>query len=436
MPDALYRVAIHCETADRRSAADLVLPAEMTVSQLLPSIVDAVGVSGDEPRHWYLAPIGGAPLDEAMTLAQNEVRDGDVLVLTERAPAAPRSYGLVHALTVEKPTSAAPPELRTIGGLWVCAIGVAAVLCAGMASDGPGPTLTAAVLAAAVAALVVAAPRLGLADITPVQMLAVASVAVVGFVVVPADPGPAGVFLGAAASASMGVVLLRVTGGPVEILLAVVTFAALIGTVAGCAVVFPLGVQPFGACLGALGMGALSLSPRLSVAIAGLTPDDNIGDASPTHSDVDTRAERGHRVLFGLVAAGSAAAALGAVLVAVGGYGAVTFAAIAFDAAIGLALMLRTRSHVSGRCRTVLTATGFCALTAAFALVVAWSPPHGNWAGAVAVAGGLAVLGRVSLTGSAADRAADVVEYAALAAVAPLACWLSGVLDLVRGFGM
>lgn len=84
----------------------------------------------------------------------------------------------------------------------------------------------------------------------------------------------------------------------------------------------------------------------------------------------------------------------------------------------------------------MLTVTGFCALTATFALVVAWSPPHGNWAGAVAVAGGLAVLGPASVTGPAIHRAADAVEYAALAAVAPLACWLAGLLDATRGFGM
>lgn len=417
---------------------DLVLPAALTVSHLLPSIVDALGMSTDVARQWYLSPVGGTPLDETMTLAQNEVRDGDVLVLAERVPVAPRSYGLMHALAAEAARPAPPATLRTFGGLWVCAAGMAAVLCAGIAAGGRAPVLTAATVAVLVIALALAVPRLGLATaaVTPLQIVAVASAALLGFVMVPSPPGPGNVFLAAAAAASLGVVLWRITDGPAKMLLSVVTFAVIVGIVAGCATMFRLDVPAFGAGLGALAMAALSLSPRMSVAIAGLTPDAVADEVPSTHGDVDARAARGHRILLGLVAGNSAAAALGAVLVAVAGYDAVTFAAIAFTAAVGLSLLLRGRSHVSGRCRTMLTVTGFCALTATFALVVAWSPPHGNWAGAVAVAGGLAVLGPASVTGPAIHRAADAVEYAALAAVAPLACWLAGLLDATRGFGM
>lgn len=416
---------------------DLVLPAALTVSQLLPSIVDALGMSTDVARQWYLSPLGGTPLDETVTLAQNEVRDGDVLVLTERVPVAPRSYGLMHALAAEAARPAPLPPLRTFGGVWACAAGLAAVLCAGIVSGGGAPILTAAAVAVVVIALVLTAPRLGLATaaVLPLQIVAVASVAVLGFVTVPSHPGPGNVFLAAAAAASLGVVLWRITDGPVEMLLSIVTFAVIVGVVAGCATMLRFGVPAFGAGLGALGMAALSLSPRMSIAIAGLTPDA-VAEVSSTHGDVDARAARGHRILLGLVAGSSAAAALGAVLVAVAGYDTVTFAAIAFTAAVGLSLLLRGRSHVSGRCRTMLTVNGFCALTATFALVVAWTPPHGNWAGAVAVAGGLTVLGPASVTGPATHRAADAVEYAALAAVAPLACWLAGLLDAVRGFGM
>jgi hypothetical protein len=39
------------------------------------------------------------------------------------------------------------------------------------------------------------------------------------------------------------------------------------------------------------------------------------------------------------------------------------------------------------------------------------------------------------VTSQTAVRVADAVEYGALAAVAPLACWLVGVLDVVHGFG-
>jgi len=436
MPESLYRVSIHCTAADHASAADLVLPAAMTVGQLLPSIVAAVGAPGDLPRRWYLAPPGGAPLDESMTLAQNEVHDGAVLVLTARVPVAPRSYGLIHALTAAAPTPTPPPTSRMFAGLWTCAVGMAAVLCAGIGTGGPTRVIVSAVVAVAVTAVAFASRRLALtaAAATSVQSLAVASVAILGFVAVPSDSGPGNVFLAAAAAASLGVVLLRLTDGSVETMHAVVAFAVIAGIGAAVAALFPLDVQAFGACLGALGIAALSLSPRMSIILAGLTPDE----ASPA-GDVDVVAARGHRILCGLVAGASAAAALGAVSVAAGGYGSVTFAAIAFDAAIGLALLSRGRSHASGRCRTALGVTGFCALTAMFVLVVAWSPQYGNWVGAAAVAVGLAAmcsLGPASLTNAGILRIAEAAEYVALAAVAPLACWLAGIFDVVRGFGM
>jgi hypothetical protein len=73
--------------------------------------------------------------------------------------------------------------------------------------------------------------------------------------------------------------------------------------------------------------------------------------------------------------------------------------------------------------------------------VVFSAPQHAGWLILAAV-----VLGGAALCLAGADRdtwlspvarrMVDVVEYVALAAVVPLACWVAGVFGLVRGLGL
>ena len=65
-------------------AVDLALPRNADVGLLMPPIVDLVHRDDDPAaaRRWRLARICGSPLDESMTLNENDVRDGDLLVLT------------------------------------------------------------------------------------------------------------------------------------------------------------------------------------------------------------------------------------------------------------------------------------------------------------------------------------------------------------------
>ncbi|MEX3648732.1 type VII secretion integral membrane protein EccD, partial [Mycolicibacterium porcinum] len=74
--------------------------------------------------------------------------------------------------------------------------------------------------------------------------------------------------------------------------------------------------------------------------------------------------------------------------------------------------------------------------TAAFILVVAWAPAYGSWAGVLAVAAGIAVVWPVTVQSPMAARLADVIEYGALAAVVPLACWLAGAFHLFGDLGL
>jgi type VII secretion integral membrane protein EccD len=442
MPDALCRVAIHCERpgADEPATVDMTLPSSMAVGQLIPAIADAVG-AGDGPRRWSLSRIGGPSLDESMSLTQNDIRDGDLLVLSSAAvpKPRPRDPSRTSALTAAIPDSS-HPALRPVGCLSAVLLGTLTLLWAGVTADGVGRVATAAALSIAVTGAAIAARRLpcSAGSAVALDIGAVLQTAAFGFLVVPGGPAPANVFLAAVASASVGAVLLRVSDSRTVILIALVAAAAPVAVVTGLAVVWPMTTAALGALLATAALGALTIAPRLSIALAGLTPPVPGDDDEPA-GDIATRVVRGHRTLTGLVTGFSAAAGLGTVLVVIGARQSVTPAAVAFTGAVGVALGLRARSHASGLCRTALTTAGFVGVTAIFVLVVAWLPTSANLAAGVAVGAGLAAFAPFAPTMAAGHRAMrilDAVECLALTAVAPLACWLAGIFELARSLSL
>ncbi|WP_273732903.1 type VII secretion integral membrane protein EccD [Mycolicibacterium septicum] len=447
MPNSLRHVSIHCGTSAEAGGAatvDLALPAAMTVGELLPWIVDALGAGDGTPRQWQLTHLGGRRLDDSATLVQNDIQDGDLLVLggyceqpsPERAP--------IDALTFSSTDDRLPVGLRIAASLSACTLGLLALTLAGLGSEGSDRLAATAVVTVAVMAIAVSAPRLGLssAAIATLDVAAVASVAVLGFLVVPGGPAPANLFLATTAAGSTGAVLIRVSGDSRQILLAVVTVAGLLALPTGFAALWPLATPAWGAVVGALGLGLLPFAPRLSIALAGLTPpvpgypDTEDEVAADEESDAEARARHGHRNLVSLVAGCSVAAALGTTTLALAGARRVTAVEVVFAAAVGVALLLRSRTYASGHCRTAPAICGFLSLTAAFVLMVAWDPTRGSWAGILAVGAGVAVLWPVTVQSPVAARLADAVEYGALAAVVPLACWLAGAFDLVRDLGL
>lgn len=438
----MCRVAIHCDLpgADEPTTVDLSLPSSMTVRQLIPAIADVVG-AGTGPRRWSLSRVGGPSLDESMSLSQNDIRDGDLLLLSAAAvpKPRPRDPSLIGALAVAIPDNP-HPTLRPVGGLGAVAVGALTLLWAGVAANGVGRISTAAALAVAATGAAITARwmRPGPDSTSALDICAVLQAAVLGFLVVPGGPAPANVFLAAVASASVGAVLLRVSDCRAVILTAVVATTATVGVVTGAAVIWPLTTAAVGAVVATVALGGLTAAPRLSITLAGLAPPLP-GDDEEPDGDIAHRVVRGHRNLTGLVAGFSSAAALGTMLVAVGARHPVTPAAVAFTGAVGAAVALRARSHASGLCRIALTVAGFFATTATFVLVVAWSPVSANWAAGIAVGAGLAALmpgAPTMATGHRAPRILDAVEYLALASVVPLACWLAGLFDLARGLSL
>ncbi|MDV3127476.1 type VII secretion integral membrane protein EccD [Mycobacterium sp. 21AC1] len=449
MPDALCRVSIHWmdDTDDRPATVDLSLPTALAVGALMPSILDALGARGDVLRRFRLTRIGGSSLNESTTLAQNDIQDGELLLLTAATVPAPYrcEQSVTTVLAVDEPKSRPHPLWRAAACLWSSLLGASAL---GFAALGvhTGSHIAAAGLAAAATIIAaVAAHRLrpGAPIVAMLNVSVVVQAAVLGFLVVPGGPGAANAFLAAVAGASAGAVLLRVSGDDAALdtvtLTGILAFTVTVAVATAGAVLWPLTVQALGALVSAVALGALTVAPRLSVAMAGLTPripgQDDETDIESAPVD-DVRVTRGHRSLTGLVIGCCAAAALGTLLIAVSGRHPVTPVAMALTTAVGLALVLRSRSYASRSCRTALLAAGFVGLTATFTLVVVWSPSHASWTGIAVVVVGLAALTPTAPAGPAALRAVDAMEYIALALVAPLACWLAGAFDLVRSLSL
>jgi type VII secretion integral membrane protein EccD len=448
MPGTLRRVSVHTGSDDRAATVDLTLPSGLPVAQLIPSIVDIVSDQRDVmPRRWRLSRVGGRSLNESMTLAENEIHDGDLLVLsTAETPAPVFDECLTDAVAAAGPGEQPARVFAVAACLWAAGAGAVALAWASVPAR-VGHIVAAATLALAVgiAAIVTHRTRPDAQLCATLNIVAVLLAAAVGFVAVPAGPAAANFVLAAAAASSTSILLLRVTGCGTVWLTASTVFSATTAGAVATAVVWTGSPQMIGAGLATAALGMLGLAPRLSILVAGLAPamPTADGDEDEQHLTVETaedRAMRGHRVLTGLVVGSSAAAALGAVLVLMGCLraGAPWPIAAAFTATIGLVLTLRARSHANGHCRTALIACGIISATAAFAIMAVAMPVHANWVGIVAVAAGLGSLAPVAgaTVSPVIHRAVDLLEYLALAVVVPLACWVVDLYSVVRGLSL
>ncbi len=154
-------------------------------------------------------------------------------------------------------------------------------------------------------------------------------------------------------------------------------------------------------------------------------------------TDPDKRAAIAHRILTGLVVGWSSSVALGVAAVAAAAVQAAVSTTVAalFAADVGLLLLLRQRTHIDVRRRIALGAAGIAALIAAHTIATIAAPEHAYVICAAAVIAGVSSLhwAASAVTPNPAVRQGiQVLEYMALAAVVPLAAWVTGVYGLVR----
>ena len=403
-----------CVQADRDGdpvAVDLVLPSGTQLAELLPTIVglvDAPTPTGGVARRWRLQRASGARLDESLSLSANGVRDGELVILDfDGTPA----LGPVRRAAYQHVAGTCPVDPR--GDAWIpgaialFATTLAALVLAGTAGS-DGATVNAVVCAAAAAAVAVLTVVTGYSTTSSAGVVALAGAT--GFLVVPSGPAAPNVFLAAAAALSASLLMLRLSGRTSPTLVAIAALSLLSAVVTVAAL--PLTVV--GAALSTLALALLGLAPRVSTVTAGLGPDR-------WHGDLAASAAAGHAILSGLVAGAAAGAAAGAVVVAVAGHP----GAAPFTGLVALVLVLRCRIHADADRRISLTAGGLVALIAGVCALL-----HIRPGSVVPVAAALLVLGLMAMRrptgGAAAGRMLGYLEYAALVAVVPVACWVGG----------
>ncbi|HEX9834117.1 MAG TPA: type VII secretion integral membrane protein EccD, partial [Mycobacterium sp.] len=225
-------------------------------------------------------------------------------------------------------------------------------------------------------------------------------------------------------------------------LTAIATLGALIAAVAAAGAVWRLQLNAGGAALVTLSLATLGLAPRLSMVLSRTGPSTpSIDHFEDTTADpAAPGAGLCHRTLTGLVVGSSIAAALGALSVAIGEIRDTGSALrdTAFTAVVALVLLLRVRTHVDPTRRGGLAATAMLTATAGFAAATVSAPAHVHIISALATTVGAAALSCLvrPTVSPIVLRTVEVLEYVALAAVVPMACWVGGIYTLARGMNL
>ncbi len=425
------------------AAADLTLPAHVPVAALIPSIVDIMGgpAGAVEATRYRLSPPGLPALPGSSTLAHNGIHDGAVLVLSQCAPPppAPRHDDLAEAVSAALGAAGRPDgrhAARTAGA-------VAAVVLAGVgglalirnAFCGTVPAGTAAVAGTIAGLSAVLARR---ADRDPTAGLALGVIAtlfaaVAGFLAVPGPPGAPGVLLAATTAGVASVLSMRVSTSGTAGLTALAGVAIVVAAAACVGVLTGAPPSAIGAVSALASLGLLEASGRMSIVAAGLSP--RLDAAAPDGDRVAAGAVRADRWATSLAGAFSASAALGAVVTALAG--GPRLARLVFAAVTGALLLSRAR-EIDARRALPPAVAGFVVLAAVFAATAVGAPDRGPF---IAAAAALLAAGALCLGFAVPDlslppplcRGLGLLEWLALLAMAPLACWICGVYGAVRG---
>jgi type VII secretion integral membrane protein EccD len=305
MPDSLCPLTVAVCTSDTHHAVDVTVPADMHIGQLLPQIVDIVhpDTDPDTTCDWRLSRLGDLPMDESMTLNDNDVRAGEVLVLTTVEPPVAEWVDHDPCQAIAAAGTAVVPVPRILPA--ICCVllggfGAVALILPAAPAGATGPfTGTCLAVAAAVGAAVVRRVHGDPLACVPLALIAVLYAGAIGFLSVPAGSHASGLLLASAVMLSAAILLLRVTGCGRICLTALATVCAVVAATSAATVTWSLQLNAGGAALVTLSLATLAFAPRLSMVLSGTAPH-----AAPN-------VELCHHILTGLVVGSSIGAALG-----------------------------------------------------------------------------------------------------------------------------
>ncbi len=419
MDDPLCRVTIQCAHAPH--AVDLILPRHARLGLLLPDIVELAAGTDPPQAAWRLDRVTGDHCDESMSLHDNGVHDGDLIVLSSAHPTAPGPVpGDACETLVDIGVDPLPPEGSAAGAT---AAGVAAaviLVLAGM--TGASPALSAAPAAVAAVGALLIGLRTG--HVSP-MLVSVVFAGAAAVLACPGRPGPGHVLLASAVCAALSVVLLRISVHGTRLFTAIATGGFAVSAVTAAALALSADLTAHGAALAVLALAGLTVAGRLTLLIDGIRPARPL---SRGHAD------RARNRLAGMVCGFAVAACVAAISVAAGAaLGQRQWPApAALIVVMATVLSLRVRSYADPCCRRAVGWAGLVCATIFFALLAVSVPAHAGWPAVTALAAAVWFRVRRAPASPVLARLVDVGDSLASAAVIPLACWVGGAFALVR----
>ncbi|WP_187298458.1 type VII secretion integral membrane protein EccD [Rhodococcus sp. BS-15] len=272
-----------------------------------------------------------------------------------------------------------------------------------------------------------------------------------GTVLVPGQFGAAQLMLGSAMAGAVALLSLRIGGTgfavfTAAIVLALMTFAASVCTL------FTTMPQPtIGTAAALTGLAGIALSARVSMMQAKLplppvptagAPLDTVEEAeldAISFADLQVAAARARSYLTGLLSAFTVAVVAGVLVAAAADSdGGVRWPAIALAGLCALVLLLRGRTYAVVTHAVPLVAGGTTILLALLVGAVVALPDNALALFGVALAGAVtaSIFGAFVPTRTYSPvmrRSAELLEYATIALVIPIAVWVCGLYSVVRG---
>lgn len=273
-----------------------------------------------------------------------------------------------------------------------------------------------------------------------------------GMLSVPDHYDWAHILLGSVLTGATAILAWRVTGVGLALFIGAATLAAYAVPAALVGLLTDQPERAIGAGAAALGLGGLSLAPRVSMLLAKLplppvpspgTPIDPTEDdpddhrALPTMDILRVKSERARMYLAGLVAATTLITAGGALAATDPTTDDPYWQGIALALVCAAVLMFRSRTYAGAEQAVVLIAGG-----SAIVLIMlvgagfAMDQPLAVFGAAMVALVAALILGIIVPNQSATPpmrRGVELLEYAFVAAVLPLVFWVTDLYSLVRG---
>ncbi len=440
------RVGVHFES----TTMDFVLPADVSVAMMIPSIVHRVATSSPDgwqevPTDWQLSRLEGCPISSRSSLRDNDVRDGDVLLLSRVGAALPAPPTDDPIAEISSSLGAMP---RWTPAATQVVVATVTLYCTGLTGFAllQAESLESPVIAAALATVAliaaVAYARAYQETLTAVTLgiSAMAWAAVAAYRAVPGAAAAPKLMLAGAVGATVSVLVMRYTASGITVFSATASCGLLVAAAACLRVFLPVHVAAMGAVLAAVAAGLLMATARLAI-WAGRLPVPRLPAASARNDsvlqDIAGRARHVHAIITGLICGLSTTAAFGAGIAAYAG----PLSCSGYATLIGVVLVLRAGMHVDLVQSAALIASGTACFGPVFFHVTHAWPQHQHWISLVAVVAAAATIGlssasRPPSTSPIKRRLIELTEYAALACIVPLACWVCGVFTVVRGLNL